>query len=146
AGQRGAEGLPHLEVATDAHEEEQRRPLAEQLDPQPVAPQLDAPLLALGRHRRRRHDQATAPKRARSTFLSNLPTAVFGTSSMTPRRSGSCQRATPAPPRWSRTPATVTTWPGLGPPQARGRSCHFGSGTATTAASATSGIAMIAAS
>ena len=43
-------------------------------------------------------------KRARSTFLSNLPTLVVrGMASITSMRSGTCHRANPARSRWRRT-------------------------------------------
>ncbi|CAM5634386.1 hypothetical protein SPURM210S_01328 [Streptomyces purpurascens] len=81
----------------------------------------------------------------RSTFLSNLPTLVFGTASMTVQRSGSCHLAIwPSSARKARSVSKVAVAPSLRTTVARGRSPHFSSGTATTAASDTSGWAMSA--
>lgn len=74
----------------------------------------------------------------RRTFLSNLPTLVFGTDSMTVHRSGSCHLAT-EPARNSRSSVKPVVAPSLRTTVASGRSPHLSSGTATTAASATSG-------
>ena len=87
----------------------------------------------------------TAPSayRGRTTFLSNLPTLVFGTASMNAQRSGSCQRATVRGEEVAqlrggrRAPSRSTT-------VASGRSPHRSSGTPTTQASSTAGWAISA--
>ena len=75
----------------------------------------------------------------RSTFLSNFPTLVLGTAGIA-QRSGSCQRATRR--RGTRSPRSRRWAPCLSTTVASGRSPHFSSGTATTAASATCGWAI----
>src|ERR1700674_3001382 len=82
---------------------------------------------------------------ARSTFLSNLPTEVLGTSSMNRTSSGSHHLATLSL-RKSITSSWVT-WPlnsGLGTAYAMGRSSHFGCARPMTAASMILGCDMIA--
>src|SRR5207248_5777501 len=79
---------------------------------------------------------APSAKRARNTFLSNLPTLVLGTSSMKLQRSGSCQRAT----RWARNARSCSASaddPAARTTHASGRSSQRGSGTPITAASTT---------
>ena len=75
---------------------------------------------------------------ARSTFLSNLPTLVFGTSSMNAHRSGTCHFGI-APAKNSRSTSADAVEPGHKTTHASGRSSQRGSGTPTTLASATSG-------
>ncbi|CAM5633411.1 hypothetical protein SGLAM104S_08672 [Streptomyces glaucescens] len=76
----------------------------------------------------------------RSTFLSNLPTDVFGTVGMTVQRSGGCHLAIlPSSARKARRVSKSAVAPSLRTTVASGRSPHLSSGTATTAASATSG-------
>src|SRR5918995_1661238 len=77
----------------------------------------------------------------RSSFLSNLPTDVFGTSMTNAHRSGSCQRASVAA-RNSRSSPGVTKFPFHTTTVASGRSPQRSSGTPTTAASTTSGCAI----
>src|SRR5580693_6311559 len=77
------------------------------------------------------------------TFLSNLPTLVLGISSKNVHWSGSHQRATLPTKKSSRSDG-VGVWPGFGTTQTNGRSDHFGSGMAMTAASKTSGCAITA--
>jgi len=60
-------------------------------------------------------------------------------------RAGSCHRAKPCSSRWARTLSAPTGTPET-TTQAGGRSTHRGSGMATTAASTTPGMAMMAAS
>src|ERR1035437_4361213 len=74
----------------------------------------------------------------RSTFLSNLPTLVLGTSSMNAQRSGTCHRATLLE-RNSRSVAASMAESAARTTVASGRSPHFWSGTPTTDASSTSG-------
>src|SRR6476659_8364628 len=78
---------------------------------------------------------------ARNTFLSNVPTLVFGTSSMKLHRSGICHLAT-CSPRNAASAAASTPEPCLRTTHANGRSCHRGSGTPMTLASTTSGCAI----
>ena len=77
------------------------------------------------------------------TFLSNLPTLVLGISTTKVHWSGSHQRGT-RPTRKSSRSAGAGVRPGLGTTATSGRSDHFGSGMAMTAASKTSGWAMTA--
>src|ERR1035437_9960157 len=79
--------------------------------------------------------------RLRSTFLSNLPTLVLGTSSMNAQRSGTCHRATLVP-RNSLSPAASMREAGARTTVASGRSPHLSSGAPTTEASSTSGCAI----
>src|SRR5262249_11226269 len=81
-------------------------------------------------------------KRSRRTFLSNLPTLVFGTTSMSTTSSGNAHFASLGR-RKSRISPGSTVIPGLGTTQASGRSTHRGWGTAMTAASSTFGCPMI---
>ena len=67
--------------------------------------------------------------RARSTFLSNLPTLVFGTSLMNAKRSGSHQRATRVA-RNACSSAGGVVLPGRSTTQASGRSSQRASGIA----------------
>ena len=76
--------------------------------------------------------------------MSNLPVPVMGTASMISMRSGSCHFAQPRPSRCARTSSSVIVAPSVSTTHASGRSCHFSSGIAITAACATPGIAMIA--
>jgi puromycin-sensitive aminopeptidase len=76
--------------------------------------------------------------RARSTFLSNLPTLVFGTSVMKLHRSGN-QNLAVRSLNHERSSSAVTVASGLSTTQAIGRSSQRGSGTPITAASSTSG-------
>src|ERR1700728_2580118 len=77
------------------------------------------------------------------SFLSNLPTLVFGISSTKVHWSGSHQRGT-RPARKSTRSDGDGVRPGLGTTKTRGRSDHLGSGTAMTDASNTSGWAITA--
>src|SRR5439155_9247041 len=81
-------------------------------------------------------------KRSRSTFLPTFPTLVFGTASMSTTSSGSANFASRGR-RYSTISRGSSVMPGLGTTQARGRSTHFGCGTAMTAASSTLGWSMI---
>src|SRR5271157_2288077 len=92
----------------------------------------------------RRNNARQAGYRWRSTFLSILPTLVFGMSSVTTTRSGtpyfdSSPRET-KPMRWARTWSVSTVSFSRGTTIASGRSDHFRSGTPITAASAICGI------
>src|SRR5215213_5354 len=80
---------------------------------------------------------------SRSAVFRNLPTAVLGISSTNSYRSGSHHFAY-FPLRWSVSCSGVALCPGLRTTTASGRSCHFGSGIAITAASATAGCAISA--
>src|SRR4030095_4905490 len=83
----------------------------------------------------------------RNSFLSNFPTLVLGTDSINTTSSGSHQRATRGRRNWSTSSlVSVPLNCGLGTTQAKGRSCHFGCGTAITAASRTRGCGMMATS
>src|SRR5580693_1530177 len=77
------------------------------------------------------------------SFLSNLPTLVLGISVMKVHWSGSHQRGTRPAKKSTRSDGDGVR-PGLGTTATRGRSDHFGSGTAMTVASKTSGCAMTA--
>ncbi len=74
--------------------------------------------------------------------MSNLPTLVFGTASISTTSSGSAQRASLSR-RYSMISCGSTVTPGFGTTQASGRSTHLGCGTAMTAASRTLGWPMI---
>src|SRR5204863_7428747 len=88
-----------------------------------------------------RHAAGSA-KRARRTFLSNFPTEVLGTSSMNSTRSGSHHFAT-LPSRKERIASASSATPSRDTTHAHGRSPQRSSDTAITAASSTSGWAMI---
>ena len=75
--------------------------------------------------------------------MRNLPTAVFGISSTNSNRSGSHHFAKLGA-RKSRSSSSVADWPSRSTTTASGRSAHFSSGTAITAASATAGWPMSA--
>ena len=77
----------------------------------------------------------------RSTFLSNLPTLVFGISLTNAHRSGTHQRGTLSPSQEASSSAEPSS-PCFKTTHARGRSSQRGSGTATTAASKTAGCAI----
>jgi catechol 2,3-dioxygenase len=79
--------------------------------------------------------------RARSTFLSNLPTAVFGISVTNVQFSGTCQRAT-LPARKAASSAPSALAPARSTTQASGRSPQRLSGIPITAASCTAGCAI----
>src|SRR5690606_30925667 len=81
-------------------------------------------------------------KRSRRSFLENLPTLVFGISSMKTTSSGSHHLATLSA-RYSRSASLVSSSHSRTTTQASGRSAHFGWGTPITAASATAGWPMI---
>jgi 3,4-dihydroxyphenylacetate 2,3-dioxygenase len=78
---------------------------------------------------------------ARSTFLSNLPTAVFGISETNAQFSGTCQRATFSPRNFASAAASAVA-PARSTTQASGRSPQRLSGTPITAASCTAGCAI----
>src|SRR5438105_4793410 len=81
----------------------------------------------------------------RSTFLSNLPTEVLGTSSINRISSGNHHLATLS--RRKSSTSSCVTWPlnsGFGTANATGRSSHFGWASPITAASMILGWAMIA--
>src|SRR5439155_6123871 len=80
---------------------------------------------------------------SRSSILRNLPTLVFGISSMNSNRSGSHHFAN-CGARKSRSSSLVAVAPSFSTTAASGRSAHFSSGIAITAASATAGCAMSA--
>src|SRR5262249_10846373 len=75
---------------------------------------------------------------SRSAVLRNLPTLVFGISSTNSKRSGSHHLAN-CGARYSRSSSAVAVAPSLTTTAASGRSDHFSSGIAITAASATAG-------
>src|ERR1700733_7560267 len=104
AGEQEAlgKGLPHVEVTPDTHQQDQRLPGPLGPDTHPRWPYVNGPA-AIGFAGR--HDDASL---ARSTFLSNLPTAVLGTSSINSTRSGNCQRANPLLSRWRCTSSEPT--------------------------------------
>ena len=89
---------------------------------------------------RPRYVQLTLGVRARSTFLSNLPTLVLGTSSTNVQRSGSHHRRPGR--RGSRQLLGGGGRTLLDDHRDQGRSLHRSSGTAITAASATAGWAI----
>ena len=95
------------------------------------------PSVATVERRRRR----TGP---RSTFLSNLPTEVFGTASMKAHRSGSCQRAIDAAEELAQLVGAWPVAPSRSTTVASGRSPQRSSGTPTTQASSTAGWAISA--
>ena len=82
-----------------------------------------------------------AASRARSTFLSNLPTAVFGISGTNAQFSGTCQRATFSPRNFASSAASALA-PERSTTQASGRSPQRLSGMPITAASCTAGCAI----
>jgi 3,4-dihydroxyphenylacetate 2,3-dioxygenase len=82
-----------------------------------------------------------ASSRARSTFLSNLPTAVLGISATNAQFSGTCQRAT-CPARKSASSAASALAPVRSTTQASGRSPQRSSGIPITEASCTAGCAI----
>src|SRR5262249_19304961 len=79
--------------------------------------------------------------RSRGSILRNWPTLVFGIAWMNAKRSGSHHFAKLGA-RNSRSSSAVAVAPSLRTTAASGRSPHFSSGTAITAASATAGLAM----
>jgi 3,4-dihydroxyphenylacetate 2,3-dioxygenase len=79
--------------------------------------------------------------RARSTFLSNLPTAVFGISETNVQFSGTCQRATFSPRNFASSAASAVA-PARSTTQASGRSPQRWSEMPITAASCTAGCAI----
>src|ERR1017187_2900183 len=79
---------------------------------------------------------------ARSTFLSNLPTLVLGMVSKNVQFSGNHHLATRSAKK-SRNSSGLAVMSGRSTTQHSGRSCHFSSGTATTAASKTAGWAIM---
>ena len=89
----------------------------------------------------RRHVQVPFGVFRPSTFLSNFPTLVLGTSGMNAQRSGSCHFATRSA-RNARSVSASSVAPSRTTTDASGRSCQRSSGTATTAASSTSGCAI----
>ena len=113
--------------------------------PRPLLPEKQAAEVR-GRGRLYRLTRSTgrspAASRVRRTFLSNLPTAVFGISATNAQFSGTCQRATPLPPRKSASSAASALAPGRSTTQASGRSPQRSSWIPITAASCTAGCAI----